>query len=187
MVENVIKSFYIDDYLKSLSSTDEAKLLALHTKEMLSNRGFKLTKWISNSREVIDCIPVEDRAKEIRSLDLDLDNLRIDRALGNFWDAETDTIVIRRKPKPHKMTKRGILSCLSSLYAPTGILAPITLIAKLIFQSECKRKNIGWDEALDKENEKAWTKWINELPMNQEFSLPCGFFPAGWGPLKKVE
>jgi hypothetical protein len=50
--------------------------------------GFKLTKWTSNSRAVLASVTAEERAKEVKDLDLDKDKLPVERALGMRWDTE---------------------------------------------------------------------------------------------------
>ena len=49
---------------------------------MCVSGSFKLTKFISNSRRVLETIPIEDHAKGLKDLDLKFDNLPIERALG---------------------------------------------------------------------------------------------------------
>lgn len=44
--------------------------------------GFNLTKWISNNRKVLQSIPEEHKSKNLFELDLDLDKLPMERALG---------------------------------------------------------------------------------------------------------
>ena len=47
--------------------------------------GFTLTKWISNRRTVLQTIEEEHRAKDWKKLDLDRDELPVERALGLQW------------------------------------------------------------------------------------------------------
>ena len=63
VVSSVNKNFYVDDCLKSLPSTEEALQHASDLKCLLSRGGFRLTKWVSNSRRVPDVIPEAERAK----------------------------------------------------------------------------------------------------------------------------
>ncbi len=44
--------------------------------------GFQLTKWVSNSRAVLQTVPDEHRAHGITIMDLDKDQLPMERALG---------------------------------------------------------------------------------------------------------
>lgn len=57
---------------------------------MCSLGGFKLTKWVSNSRTVLASIPDEDKAKQMKNLALDREKPTNDRALGLYWDIEND-------------------------------------------------------------------------------------------------
>lgn len=41
-----------------------------------------MTKWISNDRKVSESIPLYDRAKNVKELDLTEDVLPVERALG---------------------------------------------------------------------------------------------------------
>lgn len=50
----VKRNFYMDDFFRSVKSTDEAMELQHKLVEMLKLAGFNLTKWISNEKEVID-------------------------------------------------------------------------------------------------------------------------------------
>ena len=68
--------FYVDDGLKSVPLVDEA------VKLMCSKGGFRLHKFVSNSKEVIRRIPEQDRVDGVKELDLDLDSLPLQRALG---------------------------------------------------------------------------------------------------------
>lgn len=47
--------------------------------------GFTLEKWISNSRVVLQAISEDQRAKDLKELDLDRDKLPVERALGLQW------------------------------------------------------------------------------------------------------
>ena len=75
ITSTIENNFYIDDCLKSLSSEQEAVQLVKELTSLCQKGGFRLTKWASNSRPVLKHIPKEDRAGEVRDLDLDKDKL----------------------------------------------------------------------------------------------------------------
>ena len=60
--------FYVDDGLKSVASVEEAVELVKDIKEMCKWGGFNLHKFTSNKKEVIQQIPVSDRAEGIKDL-----------------------------------------------------------------------------------------------------------------------
>lgn len=56
VTDTVKCNFYVDDLLKSLPSEEDAILMIQDLKAICQAGGFKLTKWFSNSREVL-CHP----------------------------------------------------------------------------------------------------------------------------------
>ena len=89
------RNFYVDDGLKSIETTDAAIALIKGSNEMCAKGDFHLHKFISNRKEVIESIPPEDRAKRIKNLDLDHDDLSPERVLGVEWCVENDTFRFR--------------------------------------------------------------------------------------------
>lgn len=124
---------------------------------MCSKGGFRLNKWLSNHFSVLAIIPEEERAKEVRTLNLDREKLPMERALGTQWDVESDTFTFSTVLKPQPTTRRGILSVVSSTYDPVGFLALVVLFAKQILQELCKAK-LGWDENITTEHADRWQR-----------------------------
>ena len=108
------KDFYVDDGLKSVPSTSDAKELICKTKEMSWPRGFNLHKFTSNKREVIEAIPVEDGVKGLKELNLEKDELPMERALGVGWCIKSDTFKIQIVMQDCPFMQRGILSTISN-------------------------------------------------------------------------
>ena len=46
---------------------------------------------------------------------------------------------------PKKLTKREVLSCLSKIYDPCGLVSPVVTPLKIIVQ-DCWKEKLGWDE-----------------------------------------
>ena len=59
---------YVDDLMKSLNDTNEAIGLVSQLRQLLEKGGFRLTKWYSNSRELLVTIPESERAKSVKNL-----------------------------------------------------------------------------------------------------------------------
>jgi hypothetical protein len=108
-------NFYVDDMLKSVPTDEKAIEVVQGTKAMCKKGGFKLTKFVSNSRKVLESVPEEERAKEIKGLDLGQDKLPVERALGVWWCVESDTLQFRIQLKDQPCTRRGILATISML------------------------------------------------------------------------
>ena len=85
------RNFYVDDCLKSVKGETKAISLVSELRALLSKGGFWLTKWISNSRRVIESVPTSERAISVK--DLLLDQLPCECALGTQWDVETPLVL----------------------------------------------------------------------------------------------
>ena len=81
--------FGVDDCLKSVNSDDDAINLVKDLTELLKTGGFRFTKWLSNSRQVMESIPDSERAKSVKNLDFG--HAPIERALGVQWCISSDT------------------------------------------------------------------------------------------------
>ncbi len=82
VTDTIKHNFYVDDCLKSLPSEAEAMALVRDLTAVCQLEGFQLVKRISNSRSLLESINVEKRAKKVKELDFDRDNLSVERTLG---------------------------------------------------------------------------------------------------------
>ncbi|XP_038066468.1 uncharacterized protein LOC119736528 [Patiria miniata] len=180
-VQAVKENFYVDDLLKSFKSEDDASFMVKQLTHLLAKGGFHLTKWICSSRKVMDSVPTAERAKTVTDLDLDHERLPVERALGVRWDTEGDQIGVKIKSRRGCHTKRGLLSILSSVYDPLGCVCPFVLLAKLMFQNECRIVGKGWDEPLEVSTQDQWTRWLDDLPKLEQFSVDRCLIPGDFG------
>ena len=96
-------------------------------KAMCAATSLHLHKFASNIKTILEAMPAEDRSKDFKDLDLRHDVLTVQRSLGTYWCIETDTIGFRTELKDKPVARRGILSTVSSVYDPLGIVVPITM------------------------------------------------------------
>ncbi len=68
------------------------------------------------------------------------DILLVEQALGLLWDVNQDVFTFTIKLKDKRMTLRGILSMMSSIYDPLGFVAPLLLQAKKDSSGSLHRK-----------------------------------------------
>ena len=69
------------------------------------------------------------------------------------------------------LTNRGLLSFISSIYDPVGLIAPVTLEPKLIIQ-DLWRRQIDWDVQLPDDLKLRWTKWKQTLQLLENVKIP---------------
>lgn len=185
-VITVLEHFYVDDCLVSTSDEKKATVLTKDLTALCKSGGFHLTKWSSNSRKVLSSLPEQERAKEIKNLDLDKDDLPMERALGVDWCIESDSFRFRIHVKSMPVTRRGILSVVSSIYDPLGFLSPFILPAKIIVQSLCRLK-LTWDEEIPEDMASRWLAWLSDLSKFASFSVRRCIKPEGFGPVTSAQ
>ncbi|XP_046551822.1 uncharacterized protein LOC124261551 [Haliotis rubra] len=181
VAQTIERNFYVDDCLKSVESDECASDLIKNVKLACADGGFNLTKFTSSSKMVLSSIPQEHRSKEIQAVDLSRDDIPMERALGLQWDTKLDcfkyTVDLPEKP----FTRRGILSMVSSLYDPLGLVAPVLLPAKRILQDLCKDKDLGWDDNIGMEFAGRWTNWLQEVEMLKGLTVRRCVKPPDFG------
>ncbi|KAK7899043.1 hypothetical protein WMY93_019896 [Mugilogobius chulae] len=144
-VNTLLHHFYVDDCLVSVASE-------------------------TTIRSVLAAIPHEERAKEVKDLDLDNDALPVERALGVQWCVQSDSFKFKITLKNRPLTRRGILSVISSVYDPLGFLAPIILTAKKFVQDLCRRR-LGWDDPLPPSVARDWMAWLEDLHLLEHWEV----------------
>ena len=166
----VKRNFYMDDFFKSVKSTNEAMEMQQQLAGMLNLGGFHLTKWISNEKEVMEQIPEPERAPSVKVVDENI-VLPVERALGVFWDTNSDCFVYEVVKRNIADTRRKMLSLIASLFDPIGFLAPFLVRAKILLQQvwQC---GIGWDDVIPSKLLEEWSKWQEELDGISQFRVP---------------
>ena len=161
------RSFYVDDCLVSTETVEQAIALASEMQNVLSSCGFNLTKWSSNSAEVLSSIPEEKRSDAGKGLSLD--NKKEECVLGIHWDVQSDNLRVKINLTEKPCTRRGILSMSHSLFDPLGIVAPVLLEVKLLLR---EIKDREWDEELSESECERWKDWLCSLNCLHSLNLP---------------
>ncbi|KAK6186774.1 hypothetical protein SNE40_006050 [Patella caerulea] len=162
-INTTLQDFYVDDLLKSVENSNIAISLAQELTDLLQLGGFHLHKWLSNSSEVLNSIPVNERA--LNTTDMDLDEIPTQRTMFE------DIFTFQPNPKNPSLTKRGIVSTVCSIFDPCGFLSPFTIRAKILIQ-EIWIRQLDWDEELPPDILSKWELWITEFKDLHKFNLP---------------
>ena len=181
----ICRDFYVNR-LTSVESIQDAVALNNNTKGMCKRGGFKLHKFTSSHKEVIEAIPIEEQAKGIQSIDLDKEAIPVERALGVQWCVEKDSFHFRIVLKDCPCTRRGILSTVSSIYDPLGFVAPALMEGKKILQERCWEK-ADWDDSVLENIKARWERWREELPTVEELPIPRCYKPSNFGRIAEAQ
>ncbi|XP_062714710.1 uncharacterized protein LOC134291225 [Aedes albopictus] len=182
--EGITKCHYVDDYLDSFESEEEAMLVANQVRQVHSKGGFEIRNWSSNSATVLDHLGEKSKVamKDLTAVGGD----QSERVLGMLWLTEKDMlrfsttfrsevdVLIRSGTRP---TKRQILKTVMSLFDPLGLLASFLVHGKIIMQ-EVWRSGTKWDECVDDRIEQHWRKWIELFERIGEIQIPRCYFQA---------
>ena len=98
------------------------------------------------------------------------------KVFGQVWDKLKDEFKFEvsktgEKAKMLSPTKRNLLSVLASLFSRLGIISPLIVYVKVLFQEVCKAK-IDWDEEFSGETCRKWEVWCKDLIEVNELVVP---------------
>lgn len=140
----IIERHYVDDYVISFSSEEEAIEVTTQVKSINAEGGFELRLFLSNVPRVAAILnkTLNDQSSEM-NMDLE-SSLKVDKIIGMVWDTATDDFkfnlnfnridpsVLELKRVP---TKRELLAITMSVYDPFGFLADFLLTMKVQLQT----------------------------------------------------
>nr|XP_018900622.1 PREDICTED: uncharacterized protein LOC109032781 [Bemisia tabaci] len=162
---HVKKSFYVDDFLGRADTVEEARQVKKEVEAVTSSNNFLLRKWASNDSTIL-----KTGAQQTEPLYFN-DNRDI-KVFGLEWHPATDIFCFSARHKATSVvTKRIILSEISKLFDPLGIVGSILVRAKMLIQDLWKLK-LTWDEPVPDVIKKKWMELADDLAMLTEFSVP---------------
>ncbi|KAJ8949147.1 hypothetical protein NQ318_012895 [Aromia moschata] len=143
---NIIRSdFYVDDLLSGADTREEAIELCKQISECLQGGCFNLRKSRSNDPSILQ--NVQSQTNETA---LDFGTQSNSKTLGLRRSCANDPLMYLIQTDSDKPTTiRTILSCISQIFDPLGLLRPCVIIAKVIIQDLWLAK-LGWDDPLPK-------------------------------------
>ena len=178
----MVRLFYVDDMLAVVNTEAEAVSLLSAACSTLTECGFNLTGFSSNSKNLLKTIPNDKMSKNLKGCN-DLDkNLPDEKTLGLTWNPNSDELCFDVKIN-QSLTKRGILSTIFSIYDPLFIVSPALVKAKTIFQKTCSL-SLGWDDLLPKDLELSWKIWLEDIVNLKNCKIPRCYFNSQYDNLE---
>ncbi|XP_073955668.1 uncharacterized protein [Choristoneura fumiferana] len=160
----------MDDLLSGHDTEEKAIRDLKIVTEILKKGGFKMQKWSSNSKRVLQEVESKEREENIK---LEVNKRENIKTLGIIWKTKEDKLKITNNLKdlPVKpVTKRNVLSDIASLFDPLGWLAPSIVIAKT-FMQKLWTLGVSWDEELPEVLIKDWQTFRDEIPALTEVEV----------------
>lgn len=167
---SVLRNFYVDDYLESVDSSDDAIQLADDVDHLLRSGQFHLRKWNSNDGQTVARLSGNQRPAAELAVASDA---AVTSVLGIRWDPVQDEIfyqiTLDSSIKP--ATKRTVLSEISRCFDPLGLLSPVMIQARIFVQSLWKEQ-LEWDTPLPPHLLTQWTTFRSSLPSIETIRIP---------------
>ena len=190
-VSKFIRGIYVDDVTTGAVDENACYEFYLKSKIRLSEAGFNLRKFISNSPSLIRRIVANERKinGEPCNPQLEADH----KVLGVPWNPSNDEMIFDITPVVQSLealepTKRRVVGTATRVYDPMGILSPITIQFKLFFQCLCSAK-LDWDDQLTDELLDQWRRLVSRLnPVKPVMvpRVPLGLKGAGQPTLQLI-
>ena len=84
-------------------------------------------------------------------------------------------------------TKRAVLSVISKVFDPLGLISPVTMRAKILFQ-DIWRLGLSWDETLPTDLLFQFQKGVQDINVLNSWQVPRCYFPdLSWKKLSNIE
>ena len=184
-------SFYVDDLVSGATDVESGIQLYEKARSRMKEDGFNLRKWRTNNLELEaeierregqkpmsadSTLNLSDETYAKETLGKEDNNKGKTKVLGTTWDVaadrfEFDLTKFGAARESDVITKRLILSMLAKLFDPLGLVSPITVSARVLFQELCTGK-LGWDEEIPLQQGEKWTKLVSDLNSVGEITLP---------------
>ncbi|XP_058840859.1 uncharacterized protein LOC131696330 [Topomyia yanbarensis] len=174
----IVENTYVDDYLDSRDTIEEALNLAMDVRLIHSKAGFEIRNWQSNSEQIL--ARVGEKAPHATKSFLAEKTAIAERILGMVWIPNEDVFAFTAQFRPDLQpllsgaiipTKRQVLQVVMSLFDPLGIVSTFTVHGKILIQ-DVWRSGVGWDDSIINEDFSNWQRWVKRTS-----ELDCCIFP----------
>jgi hypothetical protein len=160
----ILRDFYVDDLLTGSSTVEELHKIRDDVTEILRRGGFELRKFRTNE-------PQRNKSEKQELLSLAPQTNK--KTLGLLWDNQHDVITFAYNDMSisRKITKRTVLSTISHLFDPIGLITPVTVTAKIILQRIWSLK-LDWDESLPLDLHTTWVAFLRDFQFINQVQIP---------------
>lgn len=170
----IASDFYLDDLITGGDDELRVAEVAQEIYQILRSANFTLRKWHSNSPIIQGklCTLTNTHITSEHTQNVQFGD-KTNKILGLGWSGNDDSLVysIKLNPMPVPTTKRTILSRLSSIFDPLGLLGPILITAKCFIQKLWLDKS-GWDDPVSDELFSEWLIFYEKLKFINNFKIP---------------
>ena len=183
LARELLKSLYVDDYVSGKGDVGSAFTLSEEIKLCPKSGGFHMRKWSSNSESLLRSLEkdeafsddfeksnrprVEEEDESFSKSVFKHSTEKEQKVLGILWNLTQDELIYGLNKTlgdvdAQPVTRRLLLSSATRFFDPLGLIAPIILPFKMMFQKLCKAGK-DWDELVDAEPNHQWLTTPSDL------------------------
>ena len=160
----IANSFYVDNLQGTMS--DETELLEYYAEvnKQMDKANMPLRTWVTNNNQ----LKVQ--------IERDYNNYAVPlttTVLGLNWAVDTDLLSVKAVDyvETEVITKRTLLSLVSTIFDPLGLFSPVTIKGKILIQAAW-RNDASWDDPLAEEFHNSWIELSEEFKALSSLSVP---------------
>lgn len=127
------QDFYMDDLLTGANTIKETLRLRDDLRTILSSAGFELRQWSTNEPVLLNGL-INTNLSCMENIINDKE--QITKILGIYWNNKNDAYQyhVQVFNENSDITKRKVLSDITSIFDPLGLISPIIVQFKIIMQ-----------------------------------------------------
>ena len=180
---------YVDDMLMAAEDKKQAVLKSTRVDEIGQHAGMPNKGWTFSGDDVSDGVVIGDIEE------------KKEKVLGMGWIPKSDLFVFEVNLKLRLigqsqevsvtaveqldgllqllLTRRILLSNVSMIFDPAGLLVPLLLEAKLLLRESWCVPGLGWDDPLPDDQGKRWRTFLRSVLSLKDVKFPRSLWPEG--------
>ena len=156
--EKIKDSLYVDNVQGTIRSEEELLDFYSSVNQTMAEANMPLQSWTTNSTRLQGVMEIEQSETE--------------KLLGLTWNIKRDALnILEVNFESDPLTKRKLLSSLSRIFDPLGLLSPLTIPARVLMQETWKHQ-LDWDSILPETIQEQWSKIARGLKGLSQISFP---------------
>ncbi|XP_062716224.1 uncharacterized protein LOC134291885 [Aedes albopictus] len=177
-VEAIVDRHYVDDYLDSFGTIEEAVQIGRQVKTIHAAGGFEIRNFLSNETTIAAQVGDESPEAE-KNICVEKDE-QIESVLGMKWIPSSDTFtftvslrdnLLHVLEQSHVPTKREVLRTVMSFFDPLGLISFFLIHGRTMMQ-DIWATGIQWDDPITEEILMQWKQWIGLIPKLSTLRVP---------------
>jgi len=170
--KTILQNSFVDDFCVGAHTLSDVEELQQQLINLCNRGGFRLSKWASNSPQLLHDIPVEQQ--ELTNKIFTTADQPSVGVLGLRWNPQQDTLtynlsslVVSNKIN----TKRSVLSTIAKIYDICGYISPFVITLKAFIQ-QLWLLPLDWDDQLPKDYSLKWNELSASIAHLKDVSIP---------------